>query len=331
MDDYKISLNGIHMDQAYIKKCNSVYTSTDSPLIPNSIMKEVLNDAWDRCKDGTTVGDVLNESERRRTIFEGGLNMSEFSYTDVWGEKHTLPFGRDAIRKKLAITHDSYRESEEEFRSRAYYIANIFDAVIEFRKDSTGVCEGRLVAYLTFDMDLIRENEEKFDNRVYYATKAFSTYMPHLDRQIPAGRCQKSSGRYPWKSWDLDFDVYHGINHKTGKLQTVVKWNDGETTTVTCNENELPLVYPVAYAYCKRYFGNNSRFKKKVHTRRIGDYIYASLHDNGDHFTASVPARSKKIDIYDEMALVFASSRFGSIMLFEDMCRGNFHRSKEDK
>lgn len=328
MEDYRysISLDGTYLDPEYVKKCNRVYTSTDSPLIPNSIMKEVLNDAWERCKDGTTAGEAIKESERRRKIFEGGLDMSEFSYTDVWGENHTISLGRDVIRKKVAITHDRHRESENEFRSRANYIANIFDATIEFRKDFTG-----LIAFLTFEMSLFGESEEKFNNRVYFATKAFSTYMPHLDPQIP-GRCQKSSVKIPYNSyWAASFDIYQGINHKTGKLQTVVKWDDKETTTVTCNENELPLVYPVAYAYVKRYFGNNSCFKKKVHTRKIGDYIYASLHVNGDHFTASVPARSKKIDIYDEMALVFVSSRFGGIMLFEDMCRGNFHKGKEDK
>lgn len=251
--------------------------------------------------------------------------MPSFSYTDVWGNPWSID---DNMVKKFAFNHDFHRESESEFRSRANYIANIFDADIEFRTDMSG-WGPRLTAYFRFARKF-GESEEQFDNRVYLAHKAFSTYMPPLDPQLPPGRCQKSSGRYPWTTWGSDFDIYQGVNNKSGKLQTIVKWNDGETTTVVCNKYELPLIYPVAYAYCIRTFGSNSAFKRKVKTRRIGNYIYGTLHMLGEHFTASVPTRSKKIDIYDEMAVIIAAENYGGILLFEDMCVGNFHKSKED-
>ena len=322
MEDYRysISLDGIHLDPEYVKKCNRAYISTDTPLVPNSIMKEILNNAWGKCKDGTTVGEALKESERRRKIFEGGLDMPSFSYTDVWSNAQIV----DNMVRKIAISNDRYRESEIEFRSKSKFIANIFDADIEFRTDLSGY--GRLTAYFSFARKF-GESEEKYNNRVYLAEKALHTYR---DQPLPPGRCQKSSGRYPWITWGSDFDIYQGINHKTEKLQTIIKWDDGETTTVACNKYELPLIYPVAYAYCIRKFGSNSAFKRKVKTRRIGDYIYGTLHIEGRHYTASVPVRSKKIDIYDEMAVVFTTDIYGGILLFEDMCRGNFHRSKED-
>lgn len=319
--DYRYSTypDGVYLDPEYTKKFDRIYTSTNSPLIPNSIMKEVLNDAWDRCKDGTTVGEAIKESERRRTIFEGGLDMKEFEF-DVW-DRHFV----EREIKKIAVA-STYGDDLHEFHARAEYVSKLFDAEVEVRMDLTGMCKERLTTYLTFTRRF-NETDEQFNNRLYLAERAIKTPLFET-RSIPRG----STVRCPIASyWASSFDIYQGVNHKTEKLQTIVKWDDGETTTVSCNKYDLPLVYPVAYAYCKRYFGNNSRFKKKVHTRRIGDYIYASLHVNGDHFTASVPARSKKIDIYDEMALVFASSRFGSIMLFEDMCRGNFHKGKEDK
>lgn len=318
--DYRYSTypDGVYMDPEYAEKFGRVYTSTDSPLIPNSITKEILNNAWEKCKDRMTVGEALKESERRRKIFEGGLGMSEFSFINT--------SGTDFMVRKIAITCDFHSESESAFRSKSNFIANIFDADIEFRTDISGY--GRLTAYFRFARKF-GESEEKFNNRVYLAEKAIHTYMPPLNQQIQ-GRCQKSSGRYPWKGWDADFDIYQGINHKTEKLQTIVKWDDGETTTVVCNKYELPIIYPVAYAYCIRKFGSNSAFKRKVKTRRIGDYIYGTLHIEGKHYTASVPVRSKKIDIYDEMAIVFAADIYGGILLFEDMCVGNFHGSKED-
>lgn len=324
--DYRYSTypDGVRIDPEYAEKFERVYTTTDSPLIPNSIAKEILNVAWEKCKDGTTVGEALKESERRRKIFEGGLDMPSFSYTDVWSNAQIV----DNMVRKIAITYDFHRESESEFRSRSNFIANIFDADIEFRTDLSG-WGYRLTAYLRFAR-VFGESEEQFDNRVYLAHKAFSTYMPPLDPQLPPGRCQKSSGRYPWTTWGSDFDIYQGVNNKSGKLQTIVKWDDGETTTVVCNKYELPIIYPVAYAYCIRKFGSNSAFKKKVKTRRIGNYIYGTLHIEGRHYTASVPVRSKKIDIYDEMAIVFATDIYGGILLFEDMCVGNFHKSKED-
>lgn len=246
--------------------------------------------------------------------------------TDVWSNSYTFTTGTDNMVRKIAITCDFLMESESEFRSRIKYIASVFNANIEFRIDLSGF--GLLTAYLRFAR-IFGESEEKFNSRVYLAEKALHTYMPPLDPQIQE-RCQKSSGRYPWTTWGSDFDIYQGINHKTEKLQTIVKWDDGETTTVVCNKYELPIIYPVAYAYCIRKFGSNSAFKKKVKTRRIGDYIYGTLHIEGRHYTASVPVRSKKIDIYDEMAVVFATDIYGGILLFEDMCLGNFHKSKED-
>lgn len=250
--------------------------------------------------------------------------MDKLQYTDVWGNKYAVPWGTDDMVKKIAISNDRYMESENEFRSRANYIANIFDADIEFRTDLSGW--GRTTAYFTFTRKF-GESEEQYDNRVDLARKAVHTYWPHL-AQIP-GRCQKSSGRYPWKVWDADFDIYQGINNKTGKLQTIVKWNDGEKTIVNCCKYELPLIYPVAYAYCIRKFGSNSAFKKKVKTTRIGDYIYGTSYSCGGKFTASVPIRSKKIDIYDEMAVIIAAENYGGILLFEDLCKGNFHKSKK--
>ena len=254
--------------------------------------------------------------------------MDKLQYTDVWSNRYTLTAGINDI-KKFAFNHDFHRESESEFRSRSNFIANIFDADVEFRIDISG-WGPRLTAYLRFAR-VFGESEEQFDNRVYLAHKAFNTYMPyHLYQQIP-GRCQKSSGRYPWKGWEADFDIYQGINHETEKLQTIVKWNDGEKTIVNCCKYELPLIYPVAYAYCIRRFGSNSAFKKKVKTTKIGDYIYGTLHMLGEHFTASVPIRSKKIDIYDEMAVIIAAENYGGILLFEDLCKGSFHKSKEDQ
>lgn len=313
--DYRYSTypDGIRIDPEYAEKFESVYTSTDSPLISNSIAKEILNIAWEKCKDGKTVGEALRESERRRKIFEGGLDMSEFSYTE-WGNAQIM----DDMVRKIAISNDRYRESESEFYSRSKFIANIFDANVEFRADLSD--RGHLTAYFRFARKF-GESEEQYNNRVYLAERAIHTYMPPLN--------PRSSGRYPWKGWDADFDIYQGISHKTGKLQTIVKWNDGETTTVVCNKYELPIIYPVAYAYCIRTFGSNNAFKRKIKTRRIGDYIYGTLHMLGRHYTASVPVRSKKIDIYDEMAIVFAADIYGGILLFEDMCIGNFHKSKE--
>ena len=312
------------MDQAYIKECNSSYISTNSPLIPNSIMKEILNDAWEKCKDGTTVGEMLNETERRRKLFEGGLDMSEFSYTDMCSNTYTLTAGTDDI-KKFAVTCDFLRESESTFRLRSNFIAKVFDADIEFRIDLSDY--GRLTVYFRFARKF-GESEEQYNNRVYLAQKAFHTYWPgHESSDLSV---KKNSGRYPWKGWEADFDIYQGINHETGKLQTIVKWNDGEKTIVNCCKYELPLIYPVAYAYCIRRFGSNSAFKKSVKTTKIGDYIYGSLFSCDRKFTASVPTRSKKIDIYDEMAVIIAAEKYGGILLFEDMCKGNFHKSKED-
>lgn len=318
--DYRYSTypDGVHMDPEYAEKFERVYTSTDSPLIPNSIAKEILNVAWEKYKDGTTVGEALKESERRRKIFEGGLDMPNFSYTDVWGNAQIV----DNMVRKIAVIYDFHRESENEFRSRANFIANIFDADIEFRTDLKCCWGHSLIAHLIFAREF-GESEEKYNNRVYLANKALNT---HWDKPLPPGRCQKNSGRYPWLGWEADFDVYQGVNNKTGKLQTIVKWNDEEKTIVNCCKYELPLIYPVAYAYCIRRFGSNSAFKKKVNTTRIGDYIYGSLYSCGGKFTASVPARSKKIDIYDEMAIVIAAEKFGGILLFEDMCKGNFHK-----
>jgi hypothetical protein len=252
--------------------------------------------------------------------------MDSLQYTDVLGNRHTLTAGTNDI-KKFAFNYDFHRESESEFRSRSNFIANIFDAYVEFRTDISD-WGPRLTAYLRF-VRIFGESEEQFDNRVYLAHKAFNTYMPHLDPQVP-GRCQKNSGRYPWNGWEADFDIYQGINHETGKLQTIVKWNDGEKTIVNCCKYELPLIYPVAYAYCIRRFGSNSAFKKSVKTTKIGDYIYGSLFSCDRKFTASVQTKSRKIDIYDEMAVIIAAEKYGGILLFEDMCKGNFHKSKEE-
>lgn len=241
-------------------------------------------------------------------------NMDRLQYT-----------GWDYTCKKFAFSNDRYRESENDFRSRSNFIASIFDADVEFRTELSGSGWGRLTAYFSFTRKF-GESEEQFDNRVYLAQKAFNTYWKDWKEPESSDFCvKKNSGRYPWRGWGADFDIYQGIKHETGKLQTIVKWNDGETTTVVCNKYELPLIYPVAYAYCIRKFGSNSAFKKKIKTRRIGNYIYGTLHMEGRHYTASVPVRSKKIDIYDEMAIVFAADIYGGILLFEDMCVGNFH------
>lgn len=276
-------------------------TDTFTPF-PESIMKEHAHKFLDS---------FLKEREDKY--------MDELQYTS---NNYTLTAGINDI-KKFAFCHDFHRESESEFRSRSNFIANIFDADVEFRTDISG-WGPRLTAYLRFAR-VFGESEEQFDNRVYLAHKAFNTYMPYREEHE-----SKNSGRYPWKGLEANFDIYQGINHETGKLQTIVKWNDGEKTIVNCCKYELPLIYPVAYAYCIRRFGSNSVFKKKVKTTRIGDYIYGTLHMLGEHFTASVPIRSKKIDIYDEMAVIIASENYGGILLFEDMCKGSFHKSKED-
>lgn len=298
------------MDNTIQTNSNSdehIYITTSDTFtpFPDSILRETVHKYLDS---------FLTEREDK--------DMAKLQYTDVWGNPWSID---DNMVKKIAITYDFHRESEHTFRSRVKFIADIFDADIEFRAD-TSSWRFSLTAYLRFAR-IFGESEEKYNNRVYLAEKALNT---HWDKPLPPGRCQKSSGRYPWRGWGADFDIYQGINHKTEKLQTIVKWNDGETTTVVCNKYELPLIYPVAYAYCIRKFGSNSAFKKKVKTRRIGDYIYGTLHIEGRHYTASVPVRSKKIDIYDEMAVVFATDIYGGILLFEDMCLGNFHESKED-
>lgn len=278
-----------------------IYISTADAFtpFPDSIIKETAHKFLDS---------FLKEREDKY--------MDTLQYT-VWGT--------DDMVKKIAITNDRYRESESAFRSRSNFIANIFDADVEFRTDILGY--GRLTAYLRFARKF-GESEEQYNNRVYLAQKAVHTYWP--EHESSTFGVKKNSGRYPWKGLEANFDIYQGINHETGKLQTIVKWNDGEKTIVNCCKYELPLIYPVAYAYCIRTFGSNSAFKKKVKTTRIGDYIYGTLHMLGEHFTASVPIRSKKIDIYDEMAVIIASENYGGILLFEDVCKGNFHKSKED-
>lgn len=247
--------------------------------------------------------------------------MDTLNYTDICSNTYTLTAGTDDI-KKFAVTCDFLRESESTFRSRSNFIANVFDADIEFRIDPSAW--GCVVAYFRFAR-IFGESEEKFNNRIYLARKAIHTYWPESDLGV-----KKNSGRYPWKGWEADFDIYQGINHETGKLQTIVKWNDGEKTIVNCSKYELPLVYPVAYAYCIRRFGSNSAFKKSVKITRIGDYIYGELFSCGGVFIASIPVKSRKIDIYDEMAVMIAAKKYKGILLFEDMCKGNFHKSKED-
>ena len=176
--------------------------------------------------------------------------MDKLQYTDIWGNNYTLTAGTNDI-KKFAFSHDFHRESESEFRLRSNFIANIFNADIEFRTDLSGW--GRVTAYFRFAREF-GESEEQFDSRVYLAHKAFSTYMPHLDPQVP-GRCQKSSGRYPWNGREADFDIYQGINHETGKLQTIVKWNDGTTTIVGCAEGEeFSKELGLSVAIAEKYF-----------------------------------------------------------------------------
>ena len=109
--------------------------------------------------------------ETAHKFLDSFLKGREDKYMDTSWYADTA--GTNVI-KKFAFSHDFHRESESEFRLRSNFIANIFDADIEFREDPSGWGH-RLTAYLRFAR-VFGESEEQFDNRVYLAHKECRKY-----------------------------------------------------------------------------------------------------------------------------------------------------------
>lgn len=109
--------------------------------------------------------------------------------------------------------------------------------------------------------------------------------------------------------------IYKGVERKTGKLKTVVIWNESpyevalnKTTTVCRIDGPSNDILAFAYAYVKREYCSNSAFKRHVDKHTV--HFCRSLFFDDGEYQAQISVLSNR-DIYDQVALAMTFRDFG--------------------
>lgn len=175
--------------------------------------------------------------------------------------------------------------------------------------------------YITEDEDLgfivttrycVRKKEDNsFDIFVKRPPRDWVKSLINSNYGIQSGRYTKHKRR---SKYDVKA-IYKGVERKTGKLKTVVIWNESpyevalnKTTTVCRIDGPSNDIQAFAYAYVKREYCSNSAFKRHVDKHTI-HFNRCFFFDDGE-YQAQISVLSNR-DIYDQVALAMTFRDFG--------------------